>query len=34
MNRELEARIKGDPWILDFADGEIWGVPLAATEGG
>ena len=33
-NRELTARRKGDTWILEFADGEIWEVPLAAIEGG
>lgn len=33
-NREVEARLDGDTWILDFANGEIWEVPLAAVEGG
>lgn len=33
-NRELEARMEGDTWILDFANGEAWEVPLAAIEGG
>lgn len=33
-NRELEARMEGDTWILDFANGEVWEVPLAAIEGG
>jgi hypothetical protein len=33
-NREVEARLDGDTWILDFANGEVWEVPLAAIEGG
>ena len=33
-NRELEARLEGDTWILEFANGEVWEVPLAAIEGG
>lgn len=33
-NRELEARLAGDLWILEFENGEIWEVPLAAIEGG
>jgi hypothetical protein len=33
-NREVEARMEGDAWILDFANGEVWEVPLAAIEGG
>ena len=33
-NRELEAHMEGDTWILDFANGEVWEVPLAAIEGG
>ena len=33
-NRELTARMESDTWILEFADGEIWEVPLAAIEGG
>lgn len=33
-NREVDARMKGDTWILKFADGEVWEVPLAAIEGG
>lgn len=33
-NREVEARMEGDTWILDFANGEVWEVPLAAIEGG
>jgi hypothetical protein len=33
-NRELEARMEGDTWILNFANGEVWEVPLAAIEGG
>ena len=33
-NRELEARLEGDTWTLDFANGETWEVPLAAIEGG
>jgi len=33
-NREVEARMEGDTWILNFANGEVWEVPLAAIEGG
>lgn len=33
-NRDVEARMAGDIWILDFANGEVWEVPLAAIEGG
>ena len=33
-NRELEAHMEGDTWILEFANGEVWEVPLAAIEGG
>jgi hypothetical protein len=33
-NRELEARLAGDTWILEFRNGEVWEVPLAAIEGG
>ena len=33
-NRELEAKLEGDTWILNFANGEVWEVPLAAIAGG
>jgi hypothetical protein len=33
-NREVEARLDGDTWILEFANGEVWEVPRAAIEGG
>ncbi|MDH3787548.1 MAG: hypothetical protein OES53_03180 [Xanthomonadales bacterium] len=33
-NREVEAQLEGDMWILHFANGEIWEVPIAAIEGG
>lgn len=33
-NREVSARLEGDTWILNFANGETWEVPLAAIEGG
>ena len=33
-NREVEARLEGDMWILHFANGEIWEVPLSVIEGG
>ncbi len=33
-NRELKATLKGDLWTLNFANGEVWQVPLAAIEGG
>jgi hypothetical protein len=33
-NREVKARLEGDTWILNFANGELWEIPLAAVEGG
>ncbi|HBO11207.1 MAG TPA: hypothetical protein DD491_00315 [Halieaceae bacterium] len=33
-NREVEAQLDGDTWILHFANGQQWQVPLAAIEGG
>lgn len=33
-NREVKAKREGDLWILNFANGEVWEVPLAAIEGG
>lgn len=33
-NREVEARLEGDTWILTFDNGEVYQVPLAAIEGG
>lgn len=33
-NREVKAKREGDTWILRFANGEVWEVPLAAIEGG
>lgn len=33
-NREVESHPEGDSWILNFANGEVWVVPLAAIEGG
>jgi len=33
-NREVKARLQGDTWILDFANGEVWEVPVAAIDGG
>jgi hypothetical protein len=33
-NRGVAARLEGDGWILEFADGEVWEVPVAAIEGG
>lgn len=33
-NRELKARLEDDIWVLEFANGEVWQVPLAAIEGG
>jgi len=33
-NREVEAQLEGDMWILNFTNGEVWEVPLAAIEGG
>lgn len=33
-NREVKARLEGDTWTLEFANGQVWEVPLAAIEGG
>jgi hypothetical protein len=33
-NREVESRLDGDTWILEFADRQVWEVPRAAIEGG
>lgn len=33
-NRAVEALLEGDTWILEFENGEVWEVPLAAIEGG
>ena len=33
-NRELKATLEGDTWTLEFANGEVWEIPLAAIEGG
>ena len=33
-NREVDARLEGDSWILLFDNGEVWKVPLALIEGG
>jgi hypothetical protein len=33
-NREVDAGLEGDTWILHFANGEVWEVPLAAINGG
>jgi hypothetical protein len=33
-NRELKARQDGDTWILEFANGEAWEVPIAFIQGG
>ena len=33
-NREVKATLDSDLWTLEFANGEVWEVPLAAIEGG
>lgn len=33
-NRDVTAQMKDDMWILNFTNGEVWEVPLAAIEGG
>jgi hypothetical protein len=33
-NREVDATLEGDTWILQFDNGELWEVPLAAIDGG
>ena len=33
-NREVDARLEGDTWIVTVKNGEVYEVPLAAIEGG
>ena len=33
-SQEVKARLDGDLWTLEFENGEVWEVPLAAIEGG
>jgi hypothetical protein len=33
-NREVEAHFDDGMWTLEFANGEVWEVPIAAIEGG
>ena len=33
-NREVEARLVEDTWILNFSNGQTWEVPVALIEGG
>ena len=33
-NRAVAARLQGDTWILEFENGDVWEVPVAAIEGG
>jgi hypothetical protein len=33
-NREVDARLEGDTWIVTIDGGEVYEVPLAAIEGG
>lgn len=33
-NRQVEARLEGDTWIVKCDNGEVYEVPLAAIEGG
>lgn len=33
-NREVKAQLEGDTWTLEFANGEVWQVPVAAIGGG
>ena len=33
-NQTLNSRLNGDTWILDFENGEVWEIPLAAITGG
>jgi hypothetical protein len=33
-NRKLTARLDNDLWTLEFDNGEVWEIPLAAIEGG
>jgi hypothetical protein len=31
---EVKARREGGTWVLEFANGERWEVPISAIEGG
>ena len=33
-NREVKATLEGDIWTLQFTNGEVWEVPVAAIQGG
>lgn len=33
-NREVDAKLAGDTWIVNLDDGEVYEVPLAAIDGG
>jgi hypothetical protein len=33
-NREVEARLVEETWVLSFANGQVWEVPIALIEGG
>jgi hypothetical protein len=33
-NREVEAQLEGDTWMVTVSNGEVYEVPLAAIEGG
>jgi hypothetical protein len=33
-NREVEAVLVEDTWILNFSNGQVWEVPIALIEGG
>ena len=33
-NRQVEARLEGDTWIINIENGEVYEVPLAAIQGG
>jgi hypothetical protein len=33
-NREVEADLEGDTWLVKVDDGDVYEVPLAAIEGG
>ena len=33
-NREVDARLEGDTWIVTVENGEVYEVPLAAIKGG
>jgi len=34
QNRQIDAQLEGDTWMVTVENGEVYEVPLAAIEGG